>query len=113
MPATKLQWRTYVRQVVGDDRNAEISRKTGIDQGIISRWLKSDGTAPGVTPPTARAFALGYGRPVLEAFTRAGILYPEETGFSADPQKVDWTMVSDAELLAEVRHRLERKHRST
>lgn len=111
MPATKLQWRAYVRQVVGDDRNAEVSRKTGIDQGTISRWLKTDGTPPSVTPPTVRAFALGYGRPVLEAFTRAGILFEEETGISAAPLKVDWTMISDAELLAEVRRRMERRQR--
>lgn len=106
--STTSNWRAYVRQVVGDDRNAEISRKTGIDQGIISRWLRADGTAPGVTPPTARAFALGYKRPVLEAFTRAGILLPDETGISATPQPVDWAMVSDAELLAQVRQRMER-----
>jgi hypothetical protein len=109
----KARWRAYVRQVAGDDRNADISRKTGIDQGIISRWLKADGNPPAVTPPTARAFAKGYGRPVLEAFTRAGILYEEETGISAEPLPVDWAMVSDAELLAEVRRRLERKHRLT
>lgn len=113
MPATKLQWRAYVRRVVGDDRNAEISRKTGIDQGTISRWLKTDNPPPSVTPPTVRMFALGYGRPVLEAFTRAGILYPEETGISADPLRVDWLQVSDAELLAEVRHRMERRQRVT
>lgn len=113
MPATKLQWRTYVRQVVGDDRNAEISRKTGIDQGIISRWLKEDRPSPSVTPPTARAFARGYGRPVLEAFTRAGILFEEETGISATPLPVDWTMISNAELIAEVRRRMDRGQRLT
>jgi transcriptional regulator with XRE-family HTH domain len=106
----RTQWREYVRQVVGDDRNADISRKTGIDQGTISRWLKEDKEPPATTPPRVRAFALGYGRPVLEAFTRAGILHEEETGISAEPQRVDWAMVSDAELLAEVRERLDRRH---
>lgn len=109
---TTEHWRAYVRQVIGDDRNADVSRKTGIDKGIISRWLRTDGSEPGVTPPTARAFARGYGRPVLEAFTRAGILFEEETGISAVPLPVDWALVSDAELLAEVRRRMERGQRS-
>lgn len=104
-------WQAYVRQVVGDDRNAEISRKTGIEPSTITRWLRAEGPPPSVTPPTARAFAHGYKRPVLEAFTRAGILHEDETGISATPVPIDWTMVSDAELLAEVRRRLGRNQR--
>lgn len=112
MPARE-KWRAYVKQVVGDDRNAEVSRRTGIDQGTISKWLKPDRPPPAVTPPLVRSFALGYGRPVLEAFTHAGFLFEEETGISTDPLPVDWNMISDAELLAEVRRRLDRKHRLT
>lgn len=112
MPA-KERWRAYVRQVVGDDRNAEVSRRTGIDQGTISKWLKPDRPPPAVTPPLVRAFALGYGRPVLEAFTHAGFLFEEETGISTEPLGVDWTQVSDAELLAEVRRRIDGERRVT
>lgn len=106
-------WRKYVRDIIGDDRQVDVSRKTGIDQATVSRWLREapDGKPPSVSHQTVRAFALGYGRDVLEAFTVAGILSEEETGRSKEPPVIDWLRVSDEEFAAEFRRRLERRDR--
>lgn len=106
-------WRRYVRDIIGDDRQIDVSRKTGIDQATVSRWLRD---VPGDKPPsisyqTVRAFALGYGRDVIEAFTVAGILSEEESPYSRNPPKIDWARVSDEEFAAEFRRRLERRDR--
>lgn len=107
-------WRKYVRDIIGDDRQVDVSRKTGLDQATVSRWLKEtpgDDKPPAVSDRAARAFALGYGRDVIEAFTVAGILSEEESGRSRKPPVIDWLRVSDEEFAAEFRRRLERRDR--
>lgn len=106
-------WRRYVLDIIGDDRRVDVSKKTGIDQATVSRWLseKPDDRPPSVSHQAARAFALAYGRSVLEAFTVAGILSEEESGRSKEPPAIDWLRVSDAEFAAEFRRRLERRDR--
>lgn len=98
-----LTWSEYVNWVVGDDRQVEISAKTGIDQGTISRWRKDEPQQ--VSARSARAFALGYNRPVLEAFVVAGFLTESEAGMRP-PGKADLGSVSNERLAAEVRRRL-------
>src|SRR5262245_49331514 len=95
-----MTWREYVRHVAGEDRQVEISTRTGIDQGTISRWMRED-QAP-ISPRSVRMFATGYRVPVLEAFIVAGFLSESEAGISA-PRERQWSDVSDAELAAEVR----------
>lgn len=105
----RMSWREYVRHVIGDDRQVDVSTKTGIDQGTISRWLRDengDGRAR-VSSQAVRAFAHGYGVPVLEAFVVAGLLSEDESGVSP-PRRHHLQDVSDAELLAELRRRLGR-----
>jgi len=99
----RLTWAEYVNWVVGDDRQVEISAKTGIDQGTISRWRKEEPQA--VSARSARAFALGYNRPVLEAFVVAEFLTEAEAGVRP-PGRPDLTVVSNERLAAEVRRRL-------
>ena len=101
--AMRLTWCEYVNWVVGEDRQVEISTKTGIDQGTISRWRKDEPQA--VSARSARSFALGYGRPVLEAFVVAGFLTEAEAGVRP-PRRADLGEISDERLAAEVRRRL-------
>jgi hypothetical protein len=101
---TPLTWGEYVNWVVGDDRQVVISAKTGVDQGTISRWRKAEPQA--VSARSARAFALGYERPVLEAFVVAGFLTEAEAGVKPPGKKVDLDAISNERLIAEVRRRL-------
>lgn len=101
--AIRLTWTEYVNWVVGEDRQVEISTKTGIDQGTISRWRKDEPQA--VSARSARAFALGYERPVLEAFVVAGFLTEAEAGVRP-PKRADLAEISNERLAAEVRRRL-------
>lgn len=77
-----MRWRSYVRRLSDGDNQVTISKRTGIDQGTISRWLR-DGTP---SPAHAAKFAQTYGGSVLEAFVAAGFLTPEEAGA---PPRVD------------------------
>lgn len=107
VPVTRA-WREYVLRVIGDDRQVDVSRKTGIDQSTISRWLKDDDSADrrvSIAPPAVRAFAHGYGQQVLEAFVVAGFLTTEEAGMKM-PVIVDLSRVPATALAAEVRRRL-------
>lgn len=100
----RMTWREYVRQVVGGDRQVEISQRTGIDQGTISRWMRQE-NGETVSSRAVRLFALGYGRPVLEAFVVAGFLTEEEAGVKV-PTEVGWESVTNEALAAEVHRRL-------
>lgn len=99
----RLTWCEYVNWVVGEDRQVEIAAKTGIDQGTISRWRKDEPQA--VSARSARAFALGYNRSVLEAFVVAGFLTEAEARVRP-PERAQLTGVSDERLAAEVKRRL-------
>lgn len=101
-----MDWSTYVRRVVGDDRQTDVSRKTGIDQTTVSRWLNPQSAgSPRISSQAVAKFARGYGRPVLEAFVIAGFLTPDEAGMDAR-EPLDLGSVESAELLAELQRRL-------
>lgn len=94
-----------MRRVVGDDRQTDVARKTGIDQTTISRWLNPQGGSPRISSQSVAKFARGYERPVLEAFVIAGFLTAEEAGMTtAEPH--DLGQVDDAVLVAELQRRL-------
>jgi hypothetical protein len=101
-----MSWREYVSQIVGPDRQVDIAHRTGIDQGTISRWMRDDHDASAVSSRSVRLFALGYGRPVLEAFVVAGFLTAEEAGIK-QPTRVGWEDITNEALADEVRRRLE------
>lgn len=85
-----MQWIEYVRRVIGDDRQVDVARKTGIDQTTISRWLSSEGTeTKRISSQSVAAFARGYGLPVLEAFVIAGFLTEEEAGVQVVEAQLD------------------------
>lgn len=106
MPSHELDWRTYVRQVIGDDRQSEVARKTGVDQTTVSRWLAGDvsGTRR-ISSQSVAAFARGYGRPVLEAFVIAGFLTAEEADYKA-PSVLDLSVVDSKALVQELARRI-------
>lgn len=106
----RLSWKDYVERVIGDDKQIEVARRTGIDQGTISRWLRADSkdSRASISSQAVRAFAIGYNLPVLEAFVVAGFLTEDEAGQRAprlndDPTIFpDWTKLSDARLATEL-----------
>jgi len=101
-----MQWKSYVQQVIGSDRQVDVARKTGVDQTTISRWLSTtEEAAPRMSSRAVAAFARGYQRPVLEAFVAAGFLTPEEAGMPAEPM-VDLTKIDVSDLVAELNRRL-------
>lgn len=108
--AHALTWSEYVRWLVGDARQIDVAERTGIDQGTISRWLRG-GSAASVSYQSARALARAYGRPVLEAFTIAGILDADETGIQV-PLILSLRDVSTEDLLDELRRRTRARDRS-
>lgn len=97
-----MTWSEYVRWVIGDARQIDVAARTGIDQGTVSRWLRDERAS--VSYQAARALARAYGRPVLEAFTLAGILGADETGIHA-PLVLSLRDVPTDELLEELRRR--------
>lgn len=80
-------WWAYVQQVAVGQTMASIARTAGVPQPSLSRWR--DGVHP--SPDSIRAFALAYGRPILEAYVAAGLLLEEEIA--------DVTMPADVRAL--------------
>ena len=107
MTQSNADWLQYVSSVARGHTQAEIARRTGLDNGTISRWLNPHPQAPRrhITPTSIRAFARAYERSTVEAFIHAGLLTREEAE-TPPPDRVDLTLVSDAEFLAEVERRL-------
>jgi hypothetical protein len=81
----------------------DVVRKTGIDQAVISRWLKGESVS--VSSQKVRAFAHGYDQSVLECFVIAGFLTENEAGIklatSINPHEL-----THAQLLHELAQRL-------
>lgn len=100
-----MEWHEYVHRVVGDDKQIDVARKTGLDQATISRWLNPATSSSRRTSQSVRMFALGYGRDVLEAFVVAGFLLPEEAGLKGEPL-LDLATVSSQELVREMERRM-------
>lgn len=69
-------WATFVKQHVGTDTQDTVSRRTGIGQPTISRWLRGTHTTP--SAPNVVAFARAYGIPPVEALVAAGVITSDE-----------------------------------
>lgn len=95
------RWWQYVTEVGQGDSQAQLARRTGLSSATVSRWQASD-----PQPRSVAAFAVAYGRPVLEAFVAAGFLTEDQA--RAQVVRSDPTQMSDDELLAEVRSRMAR-----
>lgn len=100
-----MKWNEYVKRVIGNDKQIDVARKSGIDQTTISRWLNPSTDATRRTSQTVAAFARAYDRPVLEAFVVAGFLTSDEAGVPSEPV-VDLSTIAKDELLAELNRRL-------
>lgn len=100
-----MEWSTYVRRVIGNDKQVDVARKTGIDQTTISRWLNPERGAARISSQSVAAFARGYERPVLEAFVVAGFLTEREAGIVPNPPPPLEGVPSD-ELIAELHRRV-------
>lgn len=98
-------WWEYVTQVGGGASQAVIARRTNLSPATVSRW---QGSEP--HPRNVAAFALAYGRPVLEAFVAAGFLTDEQA--KAQVIRADARALTDDELLGEVRARMAHRLRA-
>lgn len=76
-------WTDYVTGVLAGESQSAASRRTGVDQTTLSRWLAGRGLNR-LSPKKVRAFARGYGQPVLEAYVEAGLLEPEDVSGDED-----------------------------
>lgn len=100
-----MEWSTYVRRVIGTDKQVDVARKTGVDQTTISRWLNPERGAARISSQSVAAFARGYDRPVLEAFVVAGFLTEREAGITPTPPP-PLESVPSPELVKELTRRL-------
>lgn len=100
------RWSAFVRTTVGNATQPAIARKTGIDQGTISRWLNDERAAM----PSARAvvaFARAYGLNVVGALVVAGYLTEADARRRSAVRVVDLRDVTIEELIAELGRRAE------
>lgn len=68
-----MNWWVYVTRVTGGASTSTIAQRTGLNQSSVTRWRNTGPSVAGV-----RAFALGYERPILEAFLAAEFLTTDE-----------------------------------
>lgn len=104
-----MEWRQYVEQVIGSDRQMDVARKTGVDQTTVSRWLNPKGKSMRLSSQAVAAFARGYDVPVLQAFVVAGFLTKEEASMKDADLVPDLQSVPDPAFVAELNRRLEMK----
>lgn len=96
-----ITWREYILRVAEGDSQKEISRRTGVDQGTVSRWMNPK---PGSTigPENVKKFARGYSREVLEAFVAAGLVTKDEVGVEVSARSL--AQYSNDELIRILRN---------
>jgi hypothetical protein len=96
-----VSWWEYVLRVAKTDSPKVIATETGIDGPHVSKWKA--GQVP--TPRIVKAFAVGYKRPVLEAFVAAGFLTQAEAKVRPEAAP-DYSQLTNDELLELVRTRM-------
>jgi len=95
-------WAKYVDSLTQGESQDAVGAKVGVAGSTISRWRS--GSRPG-KPAEVAAFAVTYGRNVLEAFVAAGFLTPEQAGMPPTPA-INLTEIPGPELAKEVSRRL-------
>lgn len=98
-------WAQYIRQLRGQDTNAEMAAKIGTSPSAITRWL--DGSAePRLTQIVTVARA--YGENPLGALVALGhITQDEASQFAGLPRGMQIQEFSDIELAQEIVRRIE------
>jgi transcriptional regulator with XRE-family HTH domain len=103
-----MTWPEYVRRLSRGDNQVAIEARTSIDQGTVSRWLRSK-TTP--SPAQAAKFAQGYDGNVLEAFVAAGFLTAEQAGVPpAAPQGFAAMIDADPDLSPEAKTHIKNQY---
>lgn len=104
---TAQGWWDYFIATAGTADGATIAAAAGVSTPQVSRWKT------GINRPDADKvvrFARHYGKPPLEGLIAAGYISVQEAGAIVTvPRPVE--ELSDDELLAEIRHRMEGAHR--
>lgn len=98
-------WYRYVRNKLDELGWSTVDFETasGISRTRLVDWRKGRS----VSPDNVRATANAFGTPVLQAFVAAGLLTAEEASQRPDAP-IDPSVLSNDQLLAELRRRLER-----
>lgn len=96
-----MTWWQYVSTVGGGASQAAIARRAHLSPATVSRWQSGE-----PHPRNVAAFAIAYGRPVLEAFVAAGFLTEDDA--RAQVVRIDRAALTDDELVDELRDRLAR-----
>lgn len=79
-------WRDYVLGLTYGESQNDVSKRAGISQPTVGRWLRGD-TAK-IDPGNVARFALAYDRSVLEAFVAARLLPFDEAKRGLDARAV-------------------------
>lgn len=79
-------WREYVLGLTYGESQNDVSKRTGISQPTIGRWLRGD--IAKIEPANVAKFAQAYDRSVLEAFVAAALLPFDEAKRGLDAKAV-------------------------
>lgn len=103
-----MTWWEYVqRHTQGDDTQAQIASRLGVDQTRVSAWVR-DGDVP--APATAIKIARRLGVPPAEVLLAAGHITADEAGATVTHVQVDEP--TDDELIDMLADRLKRTSES-
>lgn len=97
-----ITWREYILRVAEGDSQKEISRRTGVDQGTVSRWMNPKPGKVTIGPESVKKFARGYSRDILEAFVAAGLVTQDEVGVGISARPL--AQYSNEELIRVLRN---------
>ncbi|GAB2964085.1 helix-turn-helix domain-containing protein [Saccharothrix stipae] len=107
MTGTDTGWWAFLQAEL-DERGwniAELARKSDVDRSVVTRWR--DGGDATVT--NARKVATALGVPLLQVLVHAGVLTGSEiAGVELQGASLDPAVLSDEELLDEIRRRFQR-----
>lgn len=97
----EADWVTFVRDVIGDDRQTVVAQKAGIDQTTISRWL---GGRLQPNPVHVIRFARAYHINPIEGLVAAGLITTTEADMPRTTA-ADLTVVATGRLIGELARR--------
>ena len=92
-------WPEYVRRITRGHTQAQISKRSGVSETNVGRWLRGERGQP--KPDTVIALAKAFGQPPAEALIAAGWLEPDDTRGNRTPLSA----YTYAELIEELRRR--------
>ena len=99
-------WWQYVQDLIGSDNFSTAANKAGFDKSAFTRWSRGANADPAFAVKLARA----YNANPIHALVVSGLLSSEEAKLRMVDigKSVDARILSDDELIAEIKRRLRR-----